>query len=111
LVAINTKPYSDNSHIHQNDTVVDYVDRFASLIDQLSAYEPNIDNLHYTTQFLDGLRPHIRAIITLQRPGDLDTAYSLALLQEEVGDTRSATFPPRQYQLPAAPPMLALPAP
>jgi hypothetical protein len=98
-------------HIHQNDTVVDYVDRFASLIDQLSAYEPNIDNLHYTTRFLDGLRPHIRATITLQCPGDLDTAYSLALLQEEVGETRSATFPHRQYQLPAAPPMLALPAP
>jgi hypothetical protein len=53
-------------HIHQNDTVVDYVDRFASLIDQLSAYEPNIDNLHYTTRFLDGLRPNINATITLQ---------------------------------------------
>jgi hypothetical protein len=98
-------------HIHQNDTIVDYVDQFASLINQLSAYEPNIGTLHYTTRFLDGLRLNIHDIVTLQRLGDLNTAYSLALLQEEVGDIRSSTFPHRQYQLIAAPPLLALSAP
>jgi hypothetical protein len=74
-------------HIHQNTIVVDYVDRFAELIDQLAAYEPHIASLHYTTRFLDGLRPAIRYVVSIHCPNDLDTAYSLALLQEEMGDT------------------------
>ena len=35
---------------------------------------------------MEGLRPDIRAVVLVQRPPDLDTACSLALLQEEVAD-------------------------
>lgn len=36
---------------------------------------------------MDGLRDDICASVFVHRPGDLDTAYSLALLQEEVADS------------------------
>jgi len=71
-------------HISQTSTVTDYVDRFSSLFDQLKAYQPNPDMHYFTTRFVDGLRDDIRRVVTLQRPATLDTAYSLALLQEEV---------------------------
>jgi hypothetical protein len=100
-------------HIEQTSTITDYVDRFSELIDQLSVYEASLDVLHYTTRFIDGLTHSVRAVVAIQKPVDLDTAYSLALLQEEVGEA------PRHYQhahrqqlqLHAPPPMLALPAP
>lgn len=97
-------------HINQTSTVVDYVEKFAELIDQLAAYEPNIDNLHYTTRFLDGLVPHIRALVAIQRPHDLDTAHSLALLQEEVGGN-FYHGQHRQMQLAAPSTILVLSAP
>lgn len=71
-------------HIHQESTVTDYVERFSGLIDQLKAYNPNIDMIYYTTHFVDGLREDIRAVIVVQRPQNLYTVYTLALLQEEV---------------------------
>ena len=40
----------------------------------------------FTTRFVDGLRPDIRVVVTMQRPPNLDTAYSLVLLQEEVAE-------------------------
>jgi hypothetical protein len=59
------------------------VDRFVDLIEQLSAYTANPNHLFYTTCFIDGLRADIHAIILVQHPQDLDTACTLALLQEE----------------------------
>jgi hypothetical protein len=58
------------------------------LVDQLVAYEHNIDQRYYTTRFIDGLRDDIKSVILIQRPVDLDTACVLALLQEEVTTTR-----------------------
>ncbi|WVZ82556.1 hypothetical protein U9M48_029810 [Paspalum notatum var. saurae] len=68
----------------QTGSVQDYIDSFVSLVDQLVAYGPNTDPLYYTTRFIDGLRPDIRAAVLIQRPKDLDSACTLALLQEEV---------------------------
>jgi hypothetical protein len=74
-------------HIHQTSTVLDYGERFSTLFDQLKAYQPNPDFHYYTTCFVDGLRHDIRMVVALQHPSDLDTAYSLALLQEEMADS------------------------
>ena len=43
-------------------------------------------------RFVDGLQHDIKSVVLLQRPKDLDTAATLALLQEEVagGATRHA---------------------
>jgi hypothetical protein len=60
---------------------------------------------------MDGLKPHICAVIAIQCPQDLDTAYSLALLQEEVGEALRPIHQRPQLQLPQAPPLLALTAP
>lgn len=70
-------------HIKMTSTVQDYVDRFVDLIEQLSVYTEHPDYLTYTTRFIDGLRDDIRAIVLVQRPTDLDSACTLALLQEE----------------------------
>ena len=37
-----------------------------------------------TNRFIDGLRDDIKAVVIVHRPPDLDTASSIALMQEEV---------------------------
>lgn len=69
--------------IRQTTSVADYVERFSTLVDHLSAYEANADPLYYTMRFVDGLREEIKAVIMVQRPSTLDTACALALVQEE----------------------------
>jgi hypothetical protein len=91
------------NRIRQQTTVQDYVDRFAELVDQLKAYESPPSALHYVTRFIDGLKSDIRAVLLVHRPTTLDTAYTLATLQEEAGeyarraDSRSWT-PRTSYQ-------------
>jgi hypothetical protein len=70
--------------IRQSGAVVEYIDKFDGLIDQLAAYEGLGDPLHYTMRFIDGLKEELRASILIQRPKDLDTAYILAQLQEDL---------------------------
>jgi hypothetical protein len=74
------------NRIHQTSTVQDYVDHFSELVDQLNAYDSSTNSLHYITSFMDGLYPDIRVVILVQCPVCLDTAYTLALLQEEASD-------------------------
>jgi hypothetical protein len=75
------------NRIRQTSSVQDYVDRFAELVDQLKAYDSSTSALHYITRFLDGLHTDIRAVLLVQRPDSLDTAYTLALLQEEASES------------------------
>jgi hypothetical protein len=55
-------------HIKQIGYVAEYVEQFAQLVDQLSAYTSSTDPLYYTLQFIDGLRDDIKPIILVQRP-------------------------------------------
>jgi hypothetical protein len=91
------------------------VDRFAELVDQLASYENNPDPLHFTMRFIDGLREDLRAPVLIQRPTDLDTAYVLAKLQEEVVvPGRRREFKKNDYGFPHkqdVPPSSLLPAP
>jgi hypothetical protein len=73
-------------HIRQETPVEDYVARFSALMDQIAVYEPTPNQVHHTTKFLDGLFPGVRILVAIQQPKDLDTAYSLALLYEELGE-------------------------
>jgi hypothetical protein len=50
------------------------------------AYKPDLDPTFFVTHFVEGLVKEIRAVFMIQRPNDLDTAVSLALLQEEIED-------------------------
>jgi hypothetical protein len=103
-------------HIDQVSTVASrlaaYVESFSELIDQLTMYEPNLDTMHYVTRFIDGLNI-LRVVVAIQCPKDLDTSYSLAPFQEEVGNnSRHCQHMCRQQaQLPAPVPILDLPPP
>jgi len=73
--------------IQQTASVADYVERFSELYDQLSAYEVAPDMVHYTTRFIEGLKPAIRMAVAIQQPVDLDKAVELALLFEELEES------------------------
>lgn len=73
-------------HICQTATVEAYVEEFSQLMDQLTAYGRHPDPLYYVTRFMDGLRPAVRLLVAIQMPENLDKAYQLALLHEELGD-------------------------
>ena len=49
-----------------------------------SAHENSLTANMITARFVDGLKDEIKIVVTIQRPSDLDTACSLAILQEDV---------------------------
>lgn len=97
--------------------------RFEELMHNLLAHNSDFDPVYFTTQFLDGLRAEIRAGVALHRPQDLDSAFSLSLLQEELLEAmsrrnyrRQEHGPGRAQQWPLLaiappPPWAMLPAP
>lgn len=60
-----------------------YIERFTSLVVELTAYESRTDPLYYTMRFIDGLRQGIKTVVMVQRPQNLNSTYALALVQEE----------------------------
>lgn len=77
-------------HAKQTGSVIDYISHFDNLMHQLLAHDPLVNPVLLTGKFVDGLREDIRAVVMLHRPNDLDTASSLAILQEEVLNGRSS---------------------
>ena len=75
--------------VRQTTTVADYIEQFESSINNLSSYSDIIHPFYFLTRFVEGLRNDIRVVVLVQRPPDLDTACTLALLQEEVADGAS----------------------
>lgn len=63
------------------------MEQFSEPVDQLVAYEHTTNPIYYTMHFIEGPSDDIKFIVLVQRPSSLDTAYSLALLQEEVLDS------------------------
>jgi hypothetical protein len=84
--------------IKQITTVADYIERFDILMNHLMSYHEDTHPYYFLTRFIEGLRQDIRAVVMIQRPADLDSACSLALLQEEVceGEHLSPLRPPDQ---------------
>jgi hypothetical protein len=74
------------THVRQTGTVQEYIENFNTIMHQMLAHSPNIDKEIFITTFIDGLKPEIKKVVIIQQPVDLDTAGSLALLQEEVLD-------------------------
>jgi hypothetical protein len=70
--------------IKQTTTVADYIEHFDILINHLVSYSDTTHPYYFLTRFVKGLRADIRAVVMVQRPTNLDTVCSLALLQEEV---------------------------
>lgn len=90
--------------LKQTGSVEEYINQFSELMDQLTAYEPEPYRLHYATRFVEGLKSSVRMVVAVQRPADLDTAYSIAAVQEEISDSkpeynrRPGFSAPRQYK-------------
>jgi hypothetical protein len=70
-------------HIRQLDSVADFIEKFDSLVHQILAHDLKFNAATITNRFIDGLRDDIKVVVLVQRPGNLDTACSVALLQEE----------------------------
>lgn len=71
-------------HINQSGSVAEYVEQFDELVHQILAHDPYFSTSVTTSQFVDGLKSEIKSVVLVHRPKDLETASSLALLQEEV---------------------------
>lgn len=69
--------------VQQTTSVAEYVEKFDSIMHQLNAYENSAPIEYFVTKFIDGLKEEVRSVILVQRPQGLDTACSLAMLQEE----------------------------
>lgn len=82
-------------HVKQTSTVLEYIERFSDLVDQLIAYSTATDPLYYTIGFIDGLRSELKAMIRVSRPQNLNAAVAMALVQEEVGGPSSFRMPGR----------------
>lgn len=79
--------------IKQSTTVAEYIERFDILMNHLVSYSDTTHPYYFLTRFVEGLRSDIRAVVMVQRPMDLDTACSLALLQEEVTEGECISLP------------------
>lgn len=51
---------------------------------QILAHDPTFSVSAIVNRFIDGLKPDIKAMVFIHRPLDLDSAISLALLQEKL---------------------------
>lgn len=71
-------------HVKKFGSFSKYVESFDEIVHQLLAHDPHFSTSIITSRFEDGLKPEIKAIVLVNRPKDLDTASSLAILQEEV---------------------------
>jgi len=71
-------------HIKQSGSVAEYIESFEELVHKLLAHDPGFNPSAITSRFVDGLKNEIKAVVLVHRPKDLDTASSLAILQEEV---------------------------
>ncbi|XP_040381702.1 uncharacterized protein LOC121054888 [Oryza brachyantha] len=80
-------------HLIQTGTVSEYVEIYDSVMHQLLAYDEAAPPSYSVTRFIEGLKQDIRVVVMVQKPQDLDTACSLALLQEKaVEGTKPTSF-------------------
>jgi hypothetical protein len=103
-------------HIRQLDSVSEYVGQFDSLMHQILAHDRLFSISAIVNRFVDGLRSDIKQVVFIHRPLDLDTAVSLALLQEELltphiksnhqkGPEQAASKQPNRSQYTTSPPL------
>ena len=71
-------------HVKQTGSLLEYVEAFDELVHQLLGYDPYFSPTVITSRFVDSLKTSIKSVVLLHRPKVLDTASSLAILQEEV---------------------------
>lgn len=84
--------------LKQSDSVQAYQEEFGKLAHGLLLYNNSYDETYFVTRFVAGLKDDIRRVIVLHRPKDVDTASTLALIQEgELNKIKSKGFI-KEYQ-------------
>jgi hypothetical protein len=84
--------------LRQTYSVADYLARFEQLAHSILLYNPSCDDVYFVTRFLGGLKEEIRAPIILHRPPNLETAGTLALLQEAELEMAKSKILPKSDQ-------------
>jgi hypothetical protein len=74
-------------NIHMTGTVSEYIYEYTKIVEQLIAYGKHTDPVYFAMRFVDGLRNDIRQVVHMHHPSTLDSACSLALLQEEMANS------------------------
>jgi len=69
--------------LRQTGSVSEYLEKFEQLSHGILLYNPSYDDTYFVVRFLGGLKDDIRTAITLHQPKDVQSASTLALLQEE----------------------------
>ena len=75
-------------HIRQHDnlkqtgSVQEYYERFEQLSHNILLYNASYDDTYFVVRFLGGLKEEICSAILLHQPKDVQSASTLALLQE-----------------------------
>lgn len=92
--------------LKQSGSVQEYFIQFQQLAHHILLYNYSYDDVYFVTYFLGGLKDEIRSPIALHRPPNLETAYSLALIQEEelaAQKSKHTKWEPKQGRYPAVP--------
>ena len=80
--------------LRQTGSVTEYLEKFEQLSHRILLYNASYDDTYFVVRFLGGLKEEIRAGISLHQPKDVQTASTLAILQEEelAHSNRKGTF-------------------
>lgn len=70
-------------HLWQTGSMSEYTSQFNETMHALLAHSNTWDPALFPSRFVDGLKDEIRVVVLVHNPKDLDTAVSLAYLQEE----------------------------
>jgi hypothetical protein len=66
--------------ICQSGLVVNYVEWFSVLVDELATYDSSETPLYFAMIFLDGFREDIKSVVMIQHTTTLNLACALALV-------------------------------
>ena len=69
--------------LRQTGSVAEYLERFEQLSHGILLYNSSYDDTYFVVRFLGGLKEEIRTAISLHQPKDVQSASTLAMLQEE----------------------------
>ena len=86
-------------HLKQTDSVTDYTTKFTEIMHSLLAHSTTWDPALFPSRFVDGLHDDIRDVVLVHNPKDLDTAVSLAYLQEEALEISKRREPRRSESI------------
>ncbi|CAN6360906.1 unnamed protein product [Urochloa humidicola] len=81
--------------IKQTSTVLEYAERFESAKHKVLVHNKDMGEVFFVQKFLDGLYFSISDVISIHRPRTVDSALSMALMQEQILEAAGKRLSPR----------------